>query len=204
MIIKKHLKNVVEVQNFLKESDLLKILKKFKNCKKWKKIQQVREKHYSHIFRSKSPYLPSKNEKYLSSFYRSQNLENDKFIKDTINQNLLKFFNKQYKITDIDIDIRCHKFSTGNFFRVHMDGYAGGYAMTLSLNKNWKWDWGGILNITYGKNQKELLSLLPKWNCVNILNNYIHPSPHFLTPIQSYALETRYTITCFIKDHIDK
>ena len=106
--------------------------------------------------------------------------------------------------TDIDIDIRCHKFSSGNFFRVHMDGYAGGYAMTLSLNKNWKWDWGGILNITYGKNQEKLLSLLPKWNCINILNNYIHPSPHFLSPIQSYALETRYTITCFIKDHIDK
>jgi len=60
--------------------------------------------------------------------------------------------------------------------------------MTLSLNKNWKWDWGGILNITHGKNQGELLSLLPKWNCANILDNYTHANPHFLTPIQDHAL----------------
>ena len=25
------------------------------------------------------------------------------------------------------------------FFRIHMDGYAGGYALTVSLNKRWKW-----------------------------------------------------------------
>lgn len=199
MIIKKYLKNIIEVQNFFKEKDLLKILKKYKKCKKWKKIKQVRAKHYSHVFKNKSPYLPSKNEKYLSSFYRSKNLENDKFIKSIINNNLVKFFYKQYKIRDLDIDIRCHKFTVGDFFRVHMDGYAGGYAMTLSLNKNWKWDWGGILSVAHGKNESEVLSLLPKWNCANILNNYIHPSPHFLSSIQKHALETRYTITCFIK-----
>ena len=106
-------------------------------------------------------------------------------------------------MNNIDIDIRCHKFIPGSFFRVHMDGYAGGHAVTISLNKNWKWDWGGILNITHGKNQGELLSLIPKWNCTNILDNYSHSSPHFLTPIQSYALKTRYTITCFVKKRIN-
>lgn len=199
MIIKKHLKNVIEVQNLFKEKDLLKILKKFQTSRGWKKINQVRDKHYSHVFKNNSPYLPSANEKYLSQFSRNEKLSKDKYINKIVYSNLLHFFKKQYKINDIKLDMRCHKFKSGDFFRVHMDGYAGGHAVTISLNKYWKWDWGGVLNILYGKKDSEILGILPKWNVVNILDNNIHPSPHFVTPIQNFALENRYTITCFIK-----
>ena len=72
-----------------------------------------------------------------------------------------------------------------------MDGYAGGHALTISLNKEWKWDWGGVLNILHGKNYSETLGLIPKWNVANILNNNINPSPHFVTPIQKFAKEDR-------------
>ena len=98
MIIKKHLKNVIEVQNFFKEKDLLKILKKFQTSRSWKKINQVRDKHYSHVFKNNSPYLPAANEKYLSQFSRNEKLSKDKYINLTvINKKIqIKKFQFQY------------------------------------------------------------------------------------------------------------
>ena len=29
--------------------------------------------------------------------------------------------------------------------------------LTVSLNKRWKWDWGGILNILHGKDESSIL-----------------------------------------------
>ena len=58
---------------------------------------------------------------------------------------------------------------------------------------------GWYFKYYHGKNENKLLGLLPSWNSANLLNNYKHPSPHFVTPIRDFALETRYTITCFIK-----
>ena len=58
---------------------------------------------------------------------------------------------------------------------------------------------GGILSILYGEKYSKLISLSPKWNSANLLSNYIDASPHFVSPIREFALEARYTITCFIK-----
>ena len=74
-----------------------------------------------------------------------------------------KYFYELFKIKNLEIDIRCHKFMEKDFLDYHMDGYAGGYALTVSLNKRWKWDWGGILNILHGKDESSILGLLPKW-----------------------------------------
>lgn len=199
MIIKKYLSNVIEIKNFFKGDDLEKIHGRFKKNKSWKKIFQKRESHYSHVFKSNSLFLPSKEEEYLSSFYRNEKLSKDKFILNTVEEAVNKFFKKYYNKNILNLDIRCHKFKKGDYFRIHMDGYAGGHALTISLNKEWKWDWGGVLNILHGKNYSETLGLIPKWNVANILNNNINPSPHFVTPIQKFAKEDRYTITCFIK-----
>ena len=200
--INKVLPNVYEIENFFVDLDAEIILNKFHLNKKWEKILQNKPNHYSHIFKDQSSSMPDEHEPYLSSFWKNLELANDNFIKEKTYKAIEKIFYNFFQIKNFSLDIRCHKFEKNNFFRIHMDGYAGGYDLTVSLNKNWKWDWGGILNIAYGKNNSQLLGLLPKWNSANLIDNYIHPSPHYVTPIQDYALETRYTITCFIKTKI--
>ncbi len=200
MIISKlDISNLFEIKNFYSQKDAEKILTKFRSNKKWEHILQKRSKHYSHVFKSNAKSMPDSKEPYLSSFWKNNELAIDDFIYEKTHASIKKIFLKHFKIEDFIIDLRCHKFKKGDYFRIHMDGYAGGYALTISLNKNWKWDWGGILNIIHGKNENKLLGLLPSWNSANLLNNYKHPSPHFVTPIRDFALETRYTITCFIK-----
>ena len=198
-LFKKIMPNVFEIENLYNPDDLEKILEKFKNNQKWQHILQNKPDHYSHVFKNDSYSLPDTDEPYLASFWKNIELADDDFIKNTTIKLIKENFYKHLKIDNLDVDLRCHKFEKNDFFRVHMDGYAGGYAVTISLNKNWKWDWGGILNIIYGKDNSEIKGLLPKWNSANILNNYKQSSPHFVTPIRDFALETRYTITCFIK-----
>ena len=197
--VKNYLPNICEIENFYEEGDILKILEKFKQSQKWSHIIQKKPDHYSHVFKNDSEYMPDAKEPYLSSFWRNDDLSNDKFIKEKTFFAIEKHFYNLFKIKNLEIDIRCHKFMEKDFFRIHMDGYAGGYALTVSLNKKWKWDWGSILNILHGKDESSILGLLPKWNCANILNNNIHPSPHFVNSVQDYANENRYTITCFVK-----
>ena len=195
----KILPNVYEIENFFNNADAEEIFNKFYKNKNWEYIVQNKPNHYSHVFKDPSSSMPDEKEPYLSSFWKNLELADDFFIKEKTYEAIEKNFYNFFKIKDFTIDIRCHKFEKNNFFRIHMDGYAGGYALTVSLNKNWKWDWGGILNIAHGKNNSKLLGLLPKWNSANLLDNYNNPSPHYVTPVQDYALETRSTITCFVK-----
>ena len=94
---------------------------------------------------------------------------------------------------------RCHKLIKNNLFRLHFDDYAGAYAVTLNLNKTWKWDWGGILSIPTGKNEEKLYSISPTWNSINILFSGKKFTPHFVTPVQPFAKSPRYSMTIFIK-----
>jgi len=106
---------------------------------------------------------------------------------------------KYLKFNVKDYDIRCHKFIKNNFLRLHYDDYAGKYAITLNLNKTWKWDWGGILSIPAGKAEENLFSFCPSWNSLNICYSGKKTTPHYVTPIQPYAKSPRYSITVFIK-----
>ena len=80
--VKNYLPNICEIENFYEEEDVLKILGKFKQSQKWTHIIQKKPDHYSHVFKNDSEYMPDAKEPYLSSFWRKDNLSNDKFIKD--------------------------------------------------------------------------------------------------------------------------
>ena len=67
-----------------------KILNKFSKNKNWKFISQRRNNHYKHVFKSNSLFLPSKKEKYLAKFYRSDSLKNNKFIIYSISKYIFK------------------------------------------------------------------------------------------------------------------
>ena len=136
---------------------------------------------------------------YLAKFYRSDSLQNNSYIKLSIKKFIFPLMKKYLKFNVKNYDIRCHKYEKNNLTRIHFDDYAGSYAVTLNLNKIWRWDWGGILSVPYGNNSKSLHSVLPIWNSAGIIYSGKNCSPHFVSPVQPFAKCPRYTITIFIK-----
>ena len=192
------IENLKHYESIFPENIAEEILHKFINESQWERIEQVREKHYSHVFKNNSSYLPDEDEKYLSSFWRSDKLAQDHEITNNINKYIIKKIEKDYHRKISKIDIRCHYFDIGDYFRIHFDSYAGSLAATINLSKNWKWDCGGFLCVPYGKNYEKISCMFPQWNSMNILDNSKDFSPHFVTPIQNFAKSKRYTITLFI------
>ena len=198
---KKISKNIYEVENVFPKKVAEKISSKFKknDSKSWKLIIQKKPEHYSSLLKNYSKFLPDEDEIYLAKFYRSNKLRNNPYIKQSIQKFILPLFKKYLKYNIKSYEIRCHKLLKNNLFRLHFDDYAGAYAVTLNLNKTWKWDWGGILSIPAGKNEEKLYSICPNWNSINILFSGKKFTPHFVTPVQFFAKSPRYSITIFIK-----
>ena len=163
--------------------------------KKWDIVDQVRVKHYSHVFKMDSSMFPKEDENYMARFKRSTYLEDDtsdifeKFFKPKLNElvesDLLEF------------DVRCYKLDIGDFYRTHIDDYAGTIGTTFYLNKNWCWDWGGILHI--GEKDDSLTSIFPKYNRLVVHDMKKFRFPHFISPVTDYAKSSRYTIVSFNK-----
>ena len=161
----------------------------------WDVVDQVRESHYSHVFKMDSPMLPKKDEVYMARFKRST------FLEDKISDIFEKFFKP--KLNELsnsvlsEFDVRCYKLDKGDFYRTHMDDYAGTIGTTFYLNRNWCWDWGGILHI--GEKDDELTSIFPKFNRMVIHDMKKFRFPHFISPVTDYAKNSRYTIVSFNK-----
>ena len=197
-------KDLYKIDNVFPELICKKILKLFEKEKKWKFISQAREKHYRHVFSPQKnldkKLFPSKKEIYFAKFYRSDNLKKNLFLNSEIKKYVFPYLEK-IKIKYSNYEIRCHKFKKGNFLRLHYDHYAGTYAITINLNKEWKWDWGGLLCVLNNKKKNEINCLCPEWNSMNILYSLgkNKNSAHFVSSIEEYAISPRYSITIFLE-----
>jgi len=191
-------KTITLVNKIFPHKVINEINKLFFREKKWKLINQVKKNHYSHIFKTKSKFMPDKNEVYYAKFYRSFELQNNLIIIKKINKYIipvLKILNIKFK----NMDIRCHKLKANNFIRSHFDHYAGKCAVNINLNKTWKADWGGNLCILDGGNFDKVKTLVPEYNSINItiLKQKKKINPHFVTKVEKFAKEPRFSITIF-------
>ena len=165
------------------------------NEKKWEVLDQVRENHYKHVFKNDSDYFPMEDEFYMARFNRSSNLE--KQINDIFDEyfkpKLIEFSQKKL----LEFDTRCYKLDDGDFYRTHIDDYAGTVGCVYYINKRWCWDWGGILHI--GERDDELTSIFPKFNRIVIHDMKKFRFNHFISPVTNYAKQSRYSIVSFNK-----
>ena len=178
------------IDNFLPNKIANNLNQKFIECQNWDEISQIRPNHYKEVMKFDRAFYPSSDEIFYSKFSRSYFLENQ------INKVFLKYLkpvvNNIYKLQSHEI--RCHKMDTSCLYRFHIDDYTSKISTTYYLNKSWVWDWGGILHLEDLNNLENIHSILPKYNRLVIMKQ---PLNHFVTPVNDFALEPRYTIVTF-------
>jgi len=171
----------------------------YKQESKWELFNQIRETHYNHVFKSPNPFLPQEGEAYSAKFNRSNNLENSTVVKNVFDNYLVPLLKAISPFEINEYDVRCYKLNIGDYYRTHIDDYAGAVNMIYYVNKEWRWDWGGVLNVYSHEDLEFCESILPRFNRVVLLNNKIFRAPHSVSTVETYALNPRYTIVSFNK-----
>lgn len=187
------------IDDFLPEEDAIKINDLFNSEKSWDHHSQIRKTHFSHVFKTNSPYLPKEDEFYSAKFNRSEELERNTYIQNIFNQKFIKLLDEVSPFELDEYDIRCYKLDKGDYYRTHIDDYNGHVNLIYYVNQKWMWDWGGILSVTSDTDYDFCKQILPKFNRVVLLNNKVFRSPHFVTAVQEYAQNSRFTIVSFNK-----
>jgi Rps23 Pro-64 3,4-dihydroxylase Tpa1-like proline 4-hydroxylase len=165
----------------------------------WELIDQIRENHYNSILKSDNEFLPRPNEHYSAKFNRSKSLELTDIIRDTFNNHFIPLLKQVSPFEMNEFDVRCYKLDKSNHYRSHNDDYAGTVNFIYYVNKEWRWDWGGLLNVCSHEDQDYCQSIFPKFNRVVLLNNKVFKAPHFVSSVESFALNPRYSIVSFNK-----
>jgi len=183
----------------LPESLAENILLEYKSELNWDLYDQQRHQLYDIITPFDSLTLPQKEEVYTAKFHRNNILEKNDSIKLAFENYFIPVL-KEYSPFDVnDFDFRCYKLNEGNHYRVHCDGYAGKVNLIYYVNKEWRWDWGGILNILSNDDPDFASPIFPKFNRVVLLNNKSFSSPHFVSSVEKWAADSRYSIVSFNK-----
>lgn len=191
-------KGYVIIDDFLPQKEAQDLNELYLAEKEWEIIDQVREKHYKHVFATESEFLPKGDEFYAARFGRSRNLENT----ETVNRIYKDFFipelNKYSQSELKNFDIRCYNLNQGDFYRTHIDDYAGSIGCVYYLNKKWIWDWGGLLHVTsYEGDADNVHTIFPKFNRAILLDHKKFKFPHFVSVVSNFAKEARFSIVSF-------
>ena len=189
----------VVIDDFLTNPILNSLQEIYETQNNWQFIEQQRDHHYEHVFKTSSPFLPNEDESYLAKFSRSTDIES--YIEK--HNVYVKYFKPAMEILIgkklNTVENRCYKLESGDFYRTHIDDYAGVIASTYYINNRWIWDWGGILNIVYDNEGENVFSIFPKCNRVVFLDNKKFRFPHFITRVEDFSQQSRYTYVTFNK-----
>ena len=157
-------------------------------------IDQVREHHYEHVFKTDSPYFPKPGEHYLARFWRSRAMESGPFLVPFYATHIKPVLEGLAGAKLERADLRAYRMTEGDHQRIHIDEYAGAVGFIYYMSKDWKWDWGGLLMTAKGD---DMVASLPKFNQLIVLNHGRARPPHMVTPVTPFAREPRYMLVGF-------
>lgn len=160
-------------------------------------IFQERTHQFKKEFDEAKPNFPNNDEVYTSSFYRSKYLENLELIISCFHNHLKLKIESIINCNIKSVDLRCYKMQVGDHFRLHKDDYMSQFGFIWYLNKDWKWDWGGLL-LTIDENNSASVTI-PEFNKLIIMNHKYSALPHSVTSISNYAKEPRLTLVGFLQ-----
>jgi len=191
-------KGYVIIDDFLPNKVALDLNSLYVSSQDWEQINQVREKHYQHVFATNSKYLPKGDEFYIAQFGRSRKLEHNQVVNKIYDQYFKPTLEVFSKTSLSAFDVRCYQLKQGDFYRSHIDDYAGSIGCVYYINQKWVWDWGGLLHInSFGGDIDFVETIFPKFNRLILLDHKKFKLPHFVSAVSSYAKEPRYSLVSF-------
>lgn len=192
------------LDDFLEEEHYLKLLNKFKNEKKWERVDQVRNNYYQkgRPFEMNSKYFPEHDEKYYLQGWRAKELELNMNWRIEYQKLFLSKISQLFKKEIINDTTYILKYMKNDFSRIHVDDLHGDVdrvdiGILYYLCDQWIWDWGGILLISNSIKSEDMHAIIPKNNRIVFLNNQ-KKLPHCVTPVTQYVKKDRYSIVSFI------
>lgn len=178
-------------ENFLKENFYKKI---HVTCKKlkYKKIYQVKKKHFSHVFKFKNNSWPKINEIWSAQYNIAINHKNNKLLNKLFYEFLIPYIKKK---TNNKIKYflfpNVYKINSGCFFRCHYDKFAGQFGYNLFLSDRWNFDDGGILHFINKNNESKMI--MPEANRF-ILRDERKKLLHYVSEVPKYNKKSHYLI----------
>ena len=165
----------------------------------WEYIDQVRDQgygtgKYGKSF-TKSPFFPEVEEVYTAKFWRSNKLESD--TENIFGEHFIPALKSISQLELTEFDRRCYKLDEGCHYRTHIDDWLGGVGCIYYINKNWIWDWGGILHVGVDDNSDQIIPIFPKFNRAIFISHGGFRFPHFISPVTEYALTSRFSYISF-------
>lgn len=182
------------VDNFLAHDDAEELYRLFSSEQQWQQLDQVRETHYQHVFKMDNDALPNEAEIYIAKFGRSPWLESKT---KAMQEKIIQKINFMLGVKIFSSDNRCYRLLPRDLYRTHIDDYTSDIGIVYYVNKRWVWDWGGLLHICTDNEKTD--AILPKFNRAVLLNNKKFRYPHFVSGVEVFALEPRYSIVSFCK-----
>jgi Rps23 Pro-64 3,4-dihydroxylase Tpa1-like proline 4-hydroxylase len=187
--------NKIVLKNAVPEEIATEVRQAFLNAD-YDKITQERTNHYRRELLN-PPKFPDANEIYTAEFYRSNYLEKSDLIKNCFQNYIKPLIEQHSKKTITTADLRVYKMLEGGHYRIHKDNWMATTGFVWYLNKDWKWDWGGLLIDLDMNNENYANITIPEFNQLVIMNHQSEV-PHLVTQVTSYAQEPRLTLVGFL------
>jgi hypothetical protein len=146
-------------------------------------VNQYKPDHYAGLQKQEAFGWPSSEETYLATFCRCYT-----------SPSVVEFHKR------VDARLGCetmpplvYRLDPGDHFRCHVDDFLGNVGYTYFLNRDWKWDWGGLLMVMEGE---EARAIFPKHDRL-LVRDETNPIRHFVSPVAPWARESQYLMIGF-------
>ena len=190
----------LKAQSDFFSGDILQKIKCQTSNATFEKVYQERESHYSHVFKSANKRITEKGEVYISNYYQATDMETQEFLKNIIAPIIGREIKKIIPNIRNIMPPQLMRFTKGSFLRMHVDDYAGEAGYTIFINKNWKWDYGGILNFVSVEGDIAL-PIFPE-NNLAIIRDESKKSFHFVSEQTSYSKSDQYLLVGWASEKI--
>lgn len=205
-------KNILKIDNFLKDSYAQLLYEYLYNNKEWYLATGIEKNKYE---KKNIPQLNNINtlqiknvnnafakDQFSYIFNRFMNGTNMSFYEFSIRQllNSKTFINKLNEITGLNLTklttLFASKYQPGNFLSPHSDRGNGRLAFVINLTKNWKPQYGGNLHFLNESRTEIIDTIVPAFN--NFVIFYVPEDkgiPHYVSHVVSGVKVNRYAIT---------